>query len=407
MELKEAMDKIDSAIAEQKKIIGESVEKQESGLKSVVDTTDKLNERIAKADETVAKLEEEKKAYEERLSQVEVKMNRPEYSAPSERKSAGQIFTESDEYKSLKGARRLQSDSVEIGNLWAYKTATTVGDGTDRAPVLGEQIAMPYYDPAQRQMTLRQIMTVGNTNSNAIEYFREKDFDEDFAISQDGEGAQKAQGQINFEKVVSAVETIAGWLNVSRQVLDDAPMLQSYIDGRLRYAVEKELEDQILFGDGQDGSLLGIHNTPGVQTVGAPTTTSLDLIRRAIAQVRVSEYAATAIVLNPLDWAEIELAKGSDNHYIWVTVPGGGEPRLWRVPVIETTAMEEGRFLVGAFGLGAELWDRNSATIRITDSHSTNFTANVITILAEVRAALTVPRPRAFVKGVLSSDVST
>ena len=44
-------------------------------------------------------------------------------------------------------------------------------------------------------------------------------------------------------------------------------MLQSHIDGRLVYAVNKELGDKILFGDGTDGRLLGINNTPGVKSM--------------------------------------------------------------------------------------------------------------------------------------------
>jgi HK97 family phage major capsid protein len=146
--------------------------------------------------------------------------------------------------------------------------------------------------------------------------------------------------------------------------------------------------------------LLGIINTPGVQTITAAAgDTVLDTIRKAIAMVRVNEYPATGIVLHPNDWAVLELIKGSDGHYVWVQVPNGGEMRLWRVPVVESTVITEGQFLVGSFGLGAKLYDRMAATIRVSEHHEDFFIRNAICILAELRLALETVRPSAFVKG--------
>ena len=173
-------------------------------------------------------------------------------------------------------------------HLWAMAM-------TGRAPVWPEQVPEIFFDPGQRAMTLRDLMNVGQTQSNAVEYFQETEFDPDGAASQNGETNEKAQLAMKFEKT-AAVETIAAWLPVSRQVIEDQAMLQSHIDSRLVYAVNKELEDQILFGDGTDGSLLGINNTPGVKVLAHldEYETSLDIIRKAIAEVRnLSEYAAT------------------------------------------------------------------------------------------------------------------
>jgi HK97 family phage major capsid protein len=369
---------------------------------STLETAKELKAATAKYDESI-------KAMDDRLSNIEAKANRPHYGVDQQIKATpGMQFVMSEEFKSA--GKRGTTDSVNVGNLFGTKNIDpTVGDGQDRAPVFPERVPEIYFDPGQREMTLRDIMNIGQTTSNSVDFFVEKDFDEDGATSQNGEGGLKAQQQMQFEKKSANVETIAAWLPVSRQVLDDAAMLQSHIDNRLVYSVNKELEDQILFGSGASGQLLGIHNTPGVETIGAPTgkTTQLDLIRRAIAAVRLSEYAATGVILNPSDWATIELTKGDDEHYIWVSVPEGGVPRLWRVPVVETTAMQEGRFLTGAFGLGAQLWDRMTSTVRISDSHAEYFTSNLVAILAELRVALTTYRPKAFVKGVLDQDLST
>jgi HK97 family phage major capsid protein len=401
------VEKIEDAIAEQKSIIGDMIAKQESGVKSIIDTQSKTNEKIAKADEAIKRLEEEKKGLEERLSNMEVKANRPDFgAAPREYKATpGMQFVNSQEYKDAQGAKRMRTEAFEVGDIFNLKTL--VGDGNDRAPVYSERVPELFYDPGQRPMTLRQLMNVGQTQSNAVDYFLETTFDEDGAGSQDGEGGTKAAMGMAFSKKTAPVETIAAHLPVSRQVLDDQAMLQSHIDSRLTYAVERELERQIIFGDGNNGELTGIWNTDGVATIGAPdgTDSILDHIRKSIRDVRLAEYGATGLILNPSDWADIELLKDDKSRYIWVSVTEGGQMRVWRVPVIETTVMDEGRFLVGAFGLGAQLWDRMASTIRISDSHESNFIKNVIVVLAEVRAALTVYRPKAFVRGTLN-DIS-
>jgi HK97 family phage major capsid protein len=59
--------------------------------------------------------------------------------------------------------------------------------------------------------------------------------------------------------------------------------------------------------------------------------------------------------------------------------------------------MPEGKALVGAFGTGAQLYDREQASIRISEQHADFFVRNAIVVLAEQRLALAVKRPEAFV----------
>jgi HK97 family phage major capsid protein len=115
-------------------------------------------------------------------------------------------------------------------------------------------------------------------------------------------------------------------------------------------------------------------------------------------------YEPTGIVLHPNDWEDIELTKDLQGQYlVAVSVAMGGEPRVWRMPVIDTPAMTEGTALVGAFGSGAQLYDREQASIRISEQHSDFFIRNAIVVLAEQRLALAVKRPEAFVKVTFDS----
>jgi HK97 family phage major capsid protein len=67
--------------------------------------------------------------------------------------------------------------------------------------------------------------------------------------------------------------------------------------------------------------------------------------------------------------------------------------------------MNEGEFLVGAFGLAGQLWDREQANVRISEHHADYFARNMLAILAEERLALTVYRPEAFVRGAFTAAV--
>lgn len=423
MEYKDMLDKIDAEMKKVEQVIADGMASTKGELEGTAKTLGQVKDAAAKAEEKYLKLEDEKKAIEEkmaadkkeaddRMTALEVKFAKPGYGQPEAKMATpGQQFILSDQYQDARKVNRKSTEAFAVGSLFERKQITDATRGDlppDRAPVWSERLPEYIFEPGQRQIRLFDLMNVAPTTSNAIEYFREILFNADGGRSQGGETAGKHQNRMNFEKETSPVETIADWIPASRQVLDDAPQLQSHIDSRLTYSVMNEAERQVLFGAGVGGELLGIMNTPGVVTVGPPagTDTNIDQVRRAIATVRQSEYMATAVVLNSNDWAQIELTKGSDLHYIWVQVPNGGEMRLWRVPVIETTIMEEGQFLTGAFGLGAQLWDRQTATIRVSESHADYFVRNAIAILAELRMAITTYRPSAFVSGRFDSFVS-
>ena len=81
-----------------------------------------------------------------------------------------------------------------------------------------------------------------------------------------------------------------------------------------------------------------------------------------------------------------------------VPIQQGAEARVWRVPVIDTPAISEGTALVGAFGTGAQLYDREEGSIRVSEQHSDFFVRNAIVVLAEERLAMAVKRPESFVK---------
>lgn len=222
------------------------------------------------------------------------------------------------------------------------------------------------------------------------------------------EGATKPQGNIAYELKSVPVKTIAHWIPASRQILADAANLRSQIDGRLIYGLGLTEEEQVLYGDGLGENMAGILTNLKTQvylwSTGEVGDSKIDAIRRAMTLARVAEYPVTGIVLNPEDWEDVELAKGDDGHYIWLVVQNGVANQLFRVPVVDTTAIRSGECLVGAFSLGATLFDREEATVRVAEQHADFFIKNMVALLAESRAALAVFRPEAFVKCTFDSQ---
>jgi len=244
------------------------------------------------------------------------------------------------------------------------------------------------------------LLSVRGITTNAIEYVEETGFTNEAAPV--AEGVAKPESAIAFKLLSESVKTIAHWIPVARTVLADVAQMRAYIDTRLIYGLKLTEEAQILYGNGVSPNLAGIMVNANIQSYnwssGVVGDTKLDCIRRAMTLARVAEYPVTGIVLNPNDWEDIELLKGSDEHYIWIVVTEGGVPRVFRVPVVDTTAIVSGEALIGAYQLGAMLWDREDSNIRVAEQHEDFFIKNQVLILAEERLALTTFRPQGFVK---------
>lgn len=308
--------------------------------------------------------------------------------------SLGELVAGSDEFKAFKPG---------ISNKFsvAINAAITSLPGSAGALIQPERVA-GIIAPNQRRMTIRDLVSPGNTTSNAIEYVRETGFTNSADVVRENPTNPKPESGIVFELLQKPVATIAHFILASKQVLDDAAMLQSYIDSRLRYGLMLKEELQLLKGSGTGLNLSGIYTqasayaNPGVVV---QAQTRIDQLRLAILQAELAEYNADAIVLNPIDWAAIELTKTSDQKYIIANPQGAIAPTLWNRPVVATQAMDVEDFLVGAFRLGAQVWDRENATVTVSTEDRDNFVKNMVTILCEERVGLTVYRPEAFVKG--------
>jgi HK97 family phage major capsid protein len=212
---------------------------------------------------------------------------------------------------------------------------------------------------------------------------------------------QKPESTITYGLMQTAVVTIAHWIKASKQILDDFKQLSSNIDFRLRYGLAIVEEAQLLKGSGVGNNLNGIYTQATAYSapiVLSGTVTKIDVLRLMLLQSELALFPATGIVLHPADWTAIELTKDSTGNYIFANPQSLAQPALWGRPVVSTMSMTQDTALVGAFSLGAQLFDREDANVVISTENQDDFIKNMITIRAEERLGLAVYRPEAFIK---------
>lgn len=333
-----------------------------------------------------------------RLDKVEAKGNRIS-DDDKVVKSVGAQFIESDDYKAMQTGGKLRA---------RLECKAIVNAGGIPQPLVRPQFVADIVVPALRRLRIRQLLRVGQTASNVIFYPIENVFTNTAGPQAGGsptlagENVLKNQSDITFTYGQAPVATIAHFILASRQVLEDAPMLQSYIDGRLTYALALEEERELLVGDGSDGGINGLMNqATGYSGTQGPGQ-KIDVLRKSMTQLYQSELEPEFFVLNPVDWEAIELLKDTLGRYIVGNPVSDRVPTLWGMPVVVTNSMPATHFLTANGTMAAQIWDRMAATVELSREDSDNFRRNMVTILAEERLALTVYRPAALIKGVFS-----
>lgn len=344
----------------------------------------------------------------------------------------------------LKGGARGKSDPVAVGSLLAIRESfvhgggvlnrrqlaeiaknggrdlyTLIRSGGQPAELIPTQRLPQIYRPIDADRTLRRFLINGRTTSDSITFIRELLYTNNaaevaeattFDVTALGSSGRKPESALTFEQDTANVVTIAHWVPITRQVLADFAQLRTYIDDRLLVGLEQRLNGQALNGAGGGTDMTGILNTTGIQTLddayfatpGNETKNAggdlepFDRIARARTLIRtVGKARPSFVLLNPADLEVLMTTTDATDRYMaGGPFSSGGVTSLWGLPVGEEEELDEGTALVGD-GTAAAIWDREEGNILI-DTINDQFVRNMITVLAELRAALTVFRPAAF-----------
>lgn len=301
------------------------------------------------------------------------------------------------QWKSDSGKRLANRVAIDFDMEAAIKSVI-VNNGDTMAPYARQQGIISL---ASRRRWIWEYIGNQVTAAPAVEYLRETGSIQD-ADLQSSEGSNKKESDYTFELKRADCETFAHWTQMSRQVFSDQPALAGFLQERLMQGIWRKLEQQIINGTGTSPQLSGILDAGNhVIYSGASSSdglTKVDHIRDAIAVLQEGDYTPGLVVVNPVDWKEMELERGTDGQYVWATPTAMQPPVVWGQPVHVTNSIAAGTFIV-MDPSAVMLWTRQSANMLLSDSHEGTFIQNVLTALCEARFAFGVLRPEAIVAG--------
>lgn len=386
-----------SAVADLKSATDEVKKFAETSRAEIKNIGEVSRETKAAADKALTEMN----ALSARVTEMEQKGARGVARNDQVPQSIGQRFVVSDEVKAAmeRGSSWKGTVQIEVKSITSASSTGTSGTTglvvADRQPQIIQQ--------PTRKLVIRDLLMPGTTGSGSIDYVKETGFTNNADFVDENPKTPKPQSDITFSLESLPVRTIAHFIMASRQILADAPMLQSYIDGRLRIGLGLKEDDALLNGDGTGVTIKGLmaQSIKYAQPAGVTIKdeTMIDRLRLAMLQTTLAEYPATGHILNPTDWTSIELTKDAQLRYVFANPLGLTGPVLWGLPVAESLAMAQGKFMTGAFSLAAQIFDRENATVSISTEDRDNFVKNMVTILAEERVALAVYRPEALING--------
>lgn len=266
----------------------------------------------------------------------------------------------------------------------------------------------------RKRYGLLENLNLGQTSSKFVTYVQQTAEGRARFV---GEGGAKIQGEPQWTEVSEEVKKIAGYVKVSKEMLDDLSFVRAEINNDLMENVKSGIEEALLSGDGAGANLKGLLSP----AMALPTYNGnfddeiqdaniTDLMRVAKAQIEASNFTPTHIVLNPEDIAKLQLTKASDGMYTYPmflpTQSGDGEMSIAGMRVISSTYMTADKYLVGDFSrVSIKFRDDMNITVGLDTD---DFTKNMITILAEARLVQYVKNNQkpAFVHGTISTDVA-
>jgi HK97 family phage major capsid protein len=323
----------------------------------------------------------------------------------------GEVLVESDIYRELRSAGwpRAASPKVYVPD-WSAKAipSLSVSNATTYPVVEADRDPDIVRAAEFERLRVRDAVTVSSTSGDTVQFVRITS-DKPSAAEGVAAGTEKPESTMALSVASVPVRTLAVWLPVTEQQLEDVGQLRGIVDQELRFDVARLEEYQMIWGDGT--VFLGVMETPGVVEftrtldVGAGSAvTLLDEIRGAVSDVIVAGYEPNVVLLHPYDVEALSIGKGTDEHYLSLAMAIANRPVVWNLQIIESLAAESYRdglsthqrvAIVGDFRRGATLWDRHKASVEV-GYIDRQFVENVRTIRAEERAAFAVKRPLAF-----------
>lgn len=254
----------------------------------------------------------------------------------------------------------------------------------------------------KRKLHIRELLPGGSMGAKSTFDFV-KEVAGDGTIATASEGATKAQIDLKLVEASVAAEWIAGWLRISRNMLDDITGMTTFLQSRLPELLLRAEDNQILNGNGTSPNLSGILNPGNFTEYAGSATVDVEQLVGAVAQLESYDREANGILLNPADWYNIWLTKASGSGEYDLpnnlVTKVGNTMYIAGIPVFRSTACAVDTFIVGDWSMGANFVNREPMRVEFFMEDGTNVRENKVTVRVEERVALPIYGNNYFIKG--------
>ena len=301
------------------------------------------------------------------------------------------------------GALLKGDEDPERVKTLVYEGATANIMVTDRLPGV--------YRGDSRINRVRDAFLAGRTNSTNISFVRENVVTNNAAgvaeastagASPGASGAQFPESAITFTVDSASVKSIGHMIPITREMMMDVPLMESYVNDRMIEMLEDKIDAQLLTGAGTN-DLTGLYNVSGITALNAAYFTAnplasagqpgenVDRLRRARTYHWVTNKArASHVLINPYNLEEFDVVRDQNGQYLY---PDGIDSKI-RMTVVETESATvdlpivlDKRFF--------SVVDAMDTAVEITDSNREFFEYRILALAVWWRGALAPFRPAA------------
>lgn len=245
---------------------------------------------------------------------------------------------------------------------------------------------------ARRRPFMRNIVNVGTTGKEFAKWVEKTNVEGGAGMT--AEGAKKSQSSFQWVTRKEEVRKVTDFIKVTKEALEDIDEAEADIRSELVEAVELKLDEQFITGDGTGDNIKGIGAWATAFAAGALAGTyiapsEVDVISAAAHIMINNNFQADVVLISPLDAAKIASDKGNDNHYTIPPFVARDGRMISGLAVVENPGIAAGT---------AYVMDSSKVKIRFRKNlelyvgyENDDFTKNLVTFLAEIRACLFVP----------------
>lgn len=386
---------IEKGLAEVKAKVTEATEKSTNEVQEIKGEIKTVSVQVTEVKEYAEKLQNH-------VDSLEMKLNGSAVQN-AEKKSFNDVLADAineneDNYQKFLRKEK-KSFAIELKAVGDMSTANVTG-GSRYGQIFDSNIRQ---NP-NRKVHMSQVLRGGSIGAGNTYTFMRENGNGEGAIAPAAEGALKSQFDLDLVEATVNVETIAGWLRVTRKAMNNIPGFVSFLQARLPEKFQRALDYQVLYGDGTTPNLKGILTAGNF--VASTAVASQKLIEKLIDDVATLEDTyerdATGILLRPVDYYGFfkNKAAGSGEY----DLPEGvtfvnGQLFLFGIPVYASTAITAPDYVVGDFDMGAQLLTQEGMRIEFFEQDGTNVRENKVTVRIEGNYALPVYGPDFFIKG--------